>query len=148
MIEVRTFGYGEWAHRDDYTACLEIRRRVFVEEQRVPAELEVDEHEAAAQFFLALEDGEPLGTGRFRVKGEHVKFERIATLAASRGRGIGSALMRAMQDEARRRHGALLPMMHAQLDAVPFYERLGWQADGPVFHEAGIAHLKMTRPHG
>ena len=129
-----------------YQQVLAIRRQVFVEEQGVPAELEIDAHESEATFFLALRDGEPLGTGRFRVKGPVLKFERIATLHVARGLGVGSALMRRMEDDGARMHPRHLQYMHAQASAVPFYLKTGWEKVGAPFYEAGIEHFVMIKP--
>jgi predicted GNAT family N-acyltransferase len=124
--------------------ALAIRRKVFVEEQGVPAELEVA-HESEATAFLAVVDGTPLGTGRFRPFGAKLKFERIATLPASRGLGIASALMAAMEAAAAAEHPHLLPYMHAQISAACFYLKLGWTVVGEPFTEAGIAHVEMVK---
>ena len=128
-----------------YREVLAIRRTVFVEEQKVPAALEVDAYEDEACFFLVRVGGRALGTGRFRVKGTQLKFERIATLKEARGRGIGAALMRRMEAEAEARFPKLEPYMHAQADAVPFYEKIGWRRVGAAFFEAGIEHVAMTK---
>lgn len=130
----------------DREAVVEIRRRVFVEEQKVPEELELAEAETEPHYFLARLDAEPVGTGRFRVAGDFVKFERIATLPQARGQGIGRALMDFMQREAARRFPAYLRTMHAQLSAAPFYDALDWQRVGDVFCEAGIEHQTMILP--
>jgi predicted GNAT family N-acyltransferase len=129
-----------------YERAVAIRREVFVEEQGVPAELELDEFESAATFFLALDGEEAVGTGRFRVKGPLLKFERIATLARARGRGVGRVLMAAMEEAARAEHATLLPYMHAQLSAAVFYDKLGWIRIGEEFREADIEHVAMIKP--
>ena len=129
-----------------YREVLAIRRRVFVEEQGVPAALEVDAYEREATFFLARLGGEPVATGRFRCKGSVLKFERIATLPVVRGQGVGAALMRRMEEEGARLHPRYLQYMHAQASAFSFYERIGWVKVGEPFHEAGIEHAVMIKP--
>jgi predicted GNAT family N-acyltransferase len=131
---------------DEYEEVLAIRRAVFVEEQGVPAELEVDEHESEATYFLALdEEGQAVGTGRLRLKDDVLKFERIATLKSVRGQGVGQALMTFMQGYAEEVHPHHRPYMHAQASAISFYEKIGWVTQGPRFFEAGIEHAVMVR---
>lgn len=82
---------------EQYTLCLEIRRKVFIEEQNVPERLEVDSFEESGENFLLFVDRRPVATGRFRIKDKFLKFERLATLIEARGRGYGKALMVEMQ---------------------------------------------------
>jgi predicted GNAT family N-acyltransferase len=131
---------------DDYAAVLEIRMAVFVEEQNVPREHELDEYEAESDFFLARLDGESVATGRLRREGLQLKFERIATLAPMRERGIGAVLMEAMHAFGERHHPAHLQLLHGQIPAIGFYEKLGWVALGEVFVDEKIEHRIMIRP--
>lgn len=128
------------SNQDLYSQCLEIRRKVFIEEQGVPKDIEIDEHEDKAVHFLALVDGKPAGTGRLRLKKSYAKFERIASLRDYRGSGVGKGLMDFMQGYATREYPTYLQAMHAQESAVGFYKKLGWVQIGSEFHEAGIAH--------
>lgn len=131
---------------NEYDEVLAIRRAVFVEEQGVPAELEIDEHEATATYFLALDDdGQGVATGRVRLKGDVLKFERIATVKEARGKGVGQALMEFMQNYAAEVHPHHRPYMHAQASAISFYEKVGWITQGPRFVEAGIEHAVMVK---
>lgn len=132
---------------NDYQSALCVRKAVFVEEQGVPAALEVDEHEKSAAHFICRYRDEVVGAGRLRAKGPYAKFERIAVLKAYRGKHLGRALMKAMEAYAAREFPDLLPAMHAQDSAITFYERIGWRAEGPVFYEAGIPHRLMVKPH-
>ncbi|MFB7664554.1 GNAT family N-acetyltransferase [Kitasatospora sp. NPDC056138] len=131
-----------------------IRREVFVEEQNVPAELEYDELDATSVHLLArAEDGSPLGTGRL-IHGEQalaltgrpgrVLLGRLAVAKAARGTGLGAELVRAIEQAGRERGGLELEL-HAQVQALGFYERLGYVAEGPVYDDAGIPHRTMTR---
>ncbi|MEZ4819353.1 MAG: GNAT family N-acetyltransferase [Bdellovibrionota bacterium] len=133
--------------KQTYQACLGIRMQVFVKEQQVPLELEVDTFEQEATHFLGQLDGRAVATGRYRVYGANLKFERIATLPAYRGKGIGKKLMHHMQACAQKNHPTLLPMMYAQADAITFYQQLGWICEGPEFLEANIKHKKMIFHH-
>jgi predicted GNAT family N-acyltransferase len=123
-----------------------IRRRVFIEEQHVPEELELDEDDQRAVHALALMDGRAVGCGRFVAHGEvEVKIGRMAVLTELRGTGVGRAILEFLMSEARRR-GFLRAVLHAQLSAQGFYLKQGFVPVGPVFEEAGISHRKMERP--
>lgn len=129
--------------KKEYKQCLDIRRAVFIEEQEVDVEIEVDKYESDAIHFLALIGNVPVACGRFRKDKNYLKFERIATLAPHRKKGIGKALMQFMQKTAVRDYPEYTPYMHAQFDAAPFYEKLGWRAIGKTFFEADIKHIAM-----
>lgn len=125
----------------DFAAIRAIRTAVFVDEQRVDRELEFDDRDPFCLHLLALDAAAPIGTARLDVA-YGGKIGRLAVLAPHRRRGVGAALMAALHDLARAR---ALPALwcHAQLTAVPFYERLGYRANGPVFVEAEIDHVRM-----
>lgn len=120
----------------------EIRRVVFIEEQRVPVEEEWDGRDSACRHFLAVQDGRPVGTARL-LPDAHIG--RVAVLAEARGSGIGVALMQAAI-EAARRDGHPRVELAAQTHALAFYERLGFEAVGGEFMDAGIAHRNMHLP--
>ncbi|HVN27334.1 MAG TPA: GNAT family N-acetyltransferase [Candidatus Binataceae bacterium] len=123
-----------------------IRRRVFIDEQKVPEEIELDDDDARAFHALALIDGVPVGTGRMLPHAEHeIKIGRMAVLRELRGSGIGREILEFLMNEARAR-GFRIAVLHAQLTAEGFYLRSGYQPIGDVFEEAGIAHRKMERP--
>lgn len=128
---------------DDFPACAAIRRRVFIEEQNVPEELELDDLDATAVHLLATQDGRPVGTARLLVAGEAAKIGRVAILPELRGTGAGAALMRAALDELRAR-GVRTAKLGAQTHAIGFYERLGFTAYGPEYDDAGIPHRDMS----
>jgi predicted GNAT family N-acyltransferase len=129
------------AHWDADRADLErIRRRVFVEEQGIPEGDEWDGEDPASVHVLARLNRDPVGTGRLNRAG---KIGRIAVLAGLRGRGIGTQILRRLLDEARRL-GIREPCLHAQVQAVPFYEKLGFARRGDEFDEAGIPHVRMS----
>ncbi|WP_318207312.1 MULTISPECIES: GNAT family N-acetyltransferase [unclassified Streptomyces] len=139
----------------DREACFAVRREVFVVEQGVPQELEYDAYDATAAHVLAVrEDGLPLGTGRLLLGADAVgktggdasvgSLGRLAVAKAARGLGVGAALVRAVEDVARER-GLTAVDLHAQTHALGFYERLGYEAYGPEFPDAGMPHRAMRR---
>lgn len=128
---------------DDLATCHALRRTVFIEEQAVPAELEVDGLDAEAFHLLATWEGEPVGTARVLPRGETGKIGRVCVLEGMRGRGIGQALIRAAVAELRAR-GFSRAKLGSQVHAIPFYEALDFAAEGPVYDDAGIPHRDMT----
>jgi predicted GNAT family N-acyltransferase len=118
-----------------------IRLAVFVEEQGVPREIEMDEIDAQCVHALAFEDGAAVGTGRLLPDGH---IGRMAILKPWRGRGIGSAILHSLIEAARRR-GDREVMLSAQVHAVDFYRAHGFAPEGEVYEEAGIAHQAMIR---
>ena len=131
---------------DDLAACHAIRRVVFIDEQAVPEELEMDDLDGEAIHLLATVDGRPAGTARLLLRDEVGKIGRVAVLADQRGTGLGAALIRAALDELRAVPGVTTAKLGAQVHALRFYERLGFTAFGPVYDDAGIPHRDMTRP--
>jgi len=136
-------------HGDTMRAIRDLRHRVFVDEQRVSEALEWDGLDELAEHFLALrvDDGRPVGTARLRVVEGQAKAERVAVCADERDSGIGRALMDALESRARER-GCPRVALNAQVAVLGFYERLGYEATGPVFEEAGIDHRAMAKTLG
>ena len=118
-----------------------IRLAVFVEEQGVPAELEMDENDAHCVHALAYVDGRAIGTGRLLPDGH---IGRMAVLKEWRGHGAGKALLRALIEAARRR-GDKEVQLSAQVHALGFYGAEGFEPEGDEYEEAGIAHQAMRR---
>lgn len=122
-----------------------VREQVFIHEQGVPRELEHDAYDLAALHLVAqIDQSIPVGTARLLEDGH---IGRMAVIRAWRGQGIGSALLRELITIAAER-GQSQPFLHAQCTAIPFYERLGFRAEGAVFMDAGIAHrlMRYTAP--
>ncbi|MBB3101649.1 GNAT family N-acetyltransferase [Azomonas macrocytogenes] len=118
-----------------------IREAVFIAEQSVPPELEWDAEDVDAIHFLALEDEYAVGTARLLRDGH---IGRVAVLRDWRGMQIGGALMRASIHKAESM-GLKELKLAAQVQAVPFYERLGFHVISDEFLEAGIPHVEMLR---
>ncbi len=130
---------GDWDSVRDHAQALRIE--VFVVEQGVPVELEWDEADEVSIHAVAYDDeGQPVATGRLLPDGH---IGRMAVRKSARGQGIGSDVLRALLDEARRLgHEALV--LHAQTHAIAFYLQHGFEPEGEAFMEAGIPHRRMT----
>jgi predicted GNAT family N-acyltransferase len=120
-----------------------IRIRVFVREQRVPAEIELDTDDQRAVHFLAISSGTAVGTARVVMRQGHAKIGRMAVLKSYRRKGIGAALLKRAILAAKRLHARRI-YLYAQVAVTGFYERMGFHAVGKIFDEAGIAHRKMV----
>ena len=127
---------------NELAKAFSIRLRVFVREQRVPEEIELDDDDERAIHFLALVAGKAVGTARLVMRRGNAKIGRMAVLKSYRRVGIGKKLLKRCI-EAANRHGAQNIYLHAQVPVVGFYEAMGFRCVGPVFKEAGIAHRKM-----
>lgn len=126
---------------DADVACARgIRRTVFVEEQGVPIDVEVDGLDPVCDHFLARVDGVPAATARARATSGGWKIERVAVLGSHRGRGVGARLVRRVLEDA---PSAARVYVHAQESAARFWQRLGFEPTGPAFVEGGITHRVM-----
>lgn len=124
----------------DLSLLRAVREPVFVQEQRVPLDLEWDELDPLSHHVLAVDNNDqPVGTGRLTPE---PRIGRMAVLSAWRGRGVGAAIL----DQLLKRAHALgyqRVEIHAQVDAMAFYQRFGFQVWGEEFEEAGIRHRHM-----
>lgn len=125
----------------DKDSLCNIRRLVFIKEQNVPEDMEWDEHDDTATHFLVTLDGIAVATARLKQDGQ---IGRMAVLKTCRDQGIGSKLLAFILSEAAQQNHQQL-YLHAQLEAIPFYENQGFVAQGEVFYEAGIAHRTMCK---
>jgi YbgC/YbaW family acyl-CoA thioester hydrolase len=141
MVEVRV---GHWDALGTFARAL--RSEVFIEEQKIPAALEWDDDDASCEHAVALNRlGQPLATGRLlRYGTAEARIGRMATIQAVRGSGVGRAVLDALMTVAESR-GDRQVRLNAQTSAQAFYARCGFSPVGPVFEEAGIAHIEMTR---
>lgn len=130
--------------------CFQIRRQVFIEEQSVAEDLELDGLDHACVHFLAFEDSsaalqDAIGTARLWIDDQgRAKAQRVAILKPLRGHGYGRHLMEALEN-----HAALLGhheiWLGAQIQAMQFYERQGYAAKGEMFLDANIPHKMMVK---
>lgn len=129
----------EWC--DGMETIRRLREEVFIKEQDVPVQEEWDEYDAVSLYVIAVDKcGRPLGTGRLSPGG---KIGRMAVLREHRRRGIGSAMLKALLEMAKN-EGHYTVFLHAQCQALEFYAKQGFTAQGPEFMEAGIPHRKMA----
>ncbi|MFY0644282.1 MAG: GNAT family N-acetyltransferase [Bacteroidia bacterium] len=127
--------------KNDLHKVFDIRRTVFVEEQKVDEREEYDEFEDTSKHLIAICDGEAVGAARVRRTANGVKLERFAVLNSSRGKGVGEALVLKSLEMTKEYSNIYL---HAQIQVVDFYKKFGFQTEGDEFLEAGIRHYKMT----
>lgn len=133
-----TIRTADWAK--DREALQAIRRRVFIEEQSVPEELEWDGRDDFARHWLALNaEGTPVGTLRLLNDGH---IGRMAVLPDYRGQGLGTALLQAALQQARD-DNLFEAYLYAQVQALDFYRKAGFAVYGDEFMDAGIPHLSM-----
>jgi len=129
---------------EDRAACLRLRFEVFVEEQKVSPEEEIDGIDDRCLHYLASIYGRRVGTARVIPKGALAKIGRVAVVRTERGKGIGLSLMRAVLEDAAA-NGFIEAALDSQTYAIPFYEKLGFVAEGEEFLDAGIPHYRMRR---
>lgn len=126
-----------------------LRFKVFVEEQGVPRELEIDALDATAVHAIALRDGSVVGTGRLVIdaSANGAIIGRMAVTPTQRRRGVGSGILVFLEAEARSR-GVGRITLHAQSYVKEFYARHGYQEEGEPFLEVGIPHIQMSKDLG
>jgi predicted GNAT family N-acyltransferase len=124
---------------------LALRHEVFVEEQGVPLDLEIDEYDTEAVHLVALDGDRVVGTCRVLLAGDVAKFGRLVVARDARGRGIGAALLADAERRAQAM-GAGRMVLAAQTSAVGLYDRAGYTARGDVYLDAGIEHVTMEKP--
>jgi predicted GNAT family N-acyltransferase len=129
--------------------ALDIRTKVFVEEQKVPVEEEVDEFDVIngnVHHILLMDQGIPVATGRMiYYKAHTAKMQRIAVLEEYRSKGYGRVLLLALE-EAAREIGMQSSILDAQVHAEDFYAKLGYEViSTEPFYDAGILHVRMQK---
>lgn len=131
---------------DWWPAVMQIRKEVFVDEQKIDLSLEFDELEPTAYHLLVLDDGHPVGVCRFFTTDKGYKLGRFAVTKSHRGQGIGNALLQASLSEIEEvaDEGTRL-YLHSQTYATKFYEDEGFQVKGEEFMEDGIPHVLMEQ---
>jgi len=118
-----------------------IRYQVFVDEQKVPIELEIDDDDPLAAHVLCLVDGQPVGTGRILLNGH---IGRLAVLKAHRKQDYGKKILDHLELIAQENELTEV-FLNAQITAIPFYEKRGYTIISDVFDDAGIPHQTMKK---
>ncbi|MEH7014525.1 GNAT family N-acetyltransferase [Neobacillus niacini] len=121
-----------------------VRRTVFIDEQNVPEEEEIDQFEDDATHFVSYHEGVPVAAGRFRVVDGYGKVERICVLKEARKTGSGKAIMSEIESYAFK-NGLHKLKLNAQTHAIPFYASLGYEVVSEEFLDAGIPHKTMIK---
>ncbi len=129
----------------DIAACMHIRRKVFIEGQGVPEEIEADGKENECDHYILKIDGFAAGTARVRYLGEKSKIQRVAILDEYQGKGFGKKLMEYMMDKICNEGKAEIMALSAQSHAISFYESLGFIVSSEEYMEAGILHKDMQK---
>lgn len=138
MIQVLRFNFD---NKTLIEKAFAVRLTVFVNEQGVDPDLEIDGHDEDAMHYLLMEDESVLGTARWRETNNGIKLERFAILQEHRNRGLGAILLMEVMSDTKGMHHRIY--LHAQADAVRFYERHGFRVEGDAFLEAGLEHRYM-----
>lgn len=132
---------------EDFQACLDLRMTVFVEEQKVPVEDELDDLDPVSTHFLASDEcGTPVGTARVYEVGEIGKIGRVCVEKSQRGTGLGARLIEACLEDLRQRPHLTQAKLGAQTHAIGFYERFGFHVIGEEYLDGGIPHRDMVLP--
>ncbi|AIE59372.1 GNAT family N-acetyltransferase [Bacillus methanolicus] len=121
-----------------------VRKKVFIDEQNVSEEEEIDQFESSSTHFVAYENGQPIGAGRFRELDGYGKVERICVLKEYRKSGAGKAIMEKIESFAKEK-GFTTLKLNAQTHAIPFYTRLNYEVISDEFLDAGIPHRTMKK---
>jgi len=125
--------------------AFEVRKQVFVGEQGIPEDLELDELDMEAMHVVGKDGERIVGTARVLfLAASQAKLERMAILKPFRRRGIGKGIISFLDEEFKNR-GTEKVVLHAQCSAVDFYKSCGFEESGSPFWEAGIKHVKMQK---
>ncbi|NLY18873.1 MAG: GNAT family N-acetyltransferase [Clostridiaceae bacterium] len=129
---------------DEIGDAFYVRTKVFVREQHVPLEIEIDEYDKTAEHVIAYLEDKPIGCGRLILNGKKARIGRVAVLKENRRCGIGKKICVELMNIALEK-GAEDIVLDAQITAVGFYKKLGFAEAGEKFMEAGIEHIQMKK---
>ncbi len=138
MIEIKKF---QFKNKELMKIAHNIRYDVFVIGQNCPEDIEW-EFEEVSTHFLVFDNEDPVATARHRITEEGYKLERFAVSESNRGKGYGHIVLKAILEDLK--DVTSMIYMHAQIQVLPFYEKLGFIKEGNLFEEAGIMHYKMV----
>ena len=134
-----TISYG--LYKEYYDDIRFVRNKVFILEQLIPIEIEIDGKDNSCIHFVAYKSGSPVGTARM---GKDGKIGRVAVIKEFRKFGIGKLLMQEIENVAVA-IGINKIFFNAQLSAKPFYDKIGYKSIGEIFIEANIDHIYMEK---
>ena len=137
MIEIKKILFDE---KNNLEKCFQIRKEVFVKEQKCDPRDEYENEEDSTHFLL-IDDNTPVATARYRQTKNGIKMERFAVLKEKRGKGYGLLILNHMIADLS--NNKLVKYLHAQVQVVGFYEKVGFKKIGEQFDEVGIMHYKM-----
>ena len=130
---------------EELEEAFNIRRQVFVAEQEIPEEIELDENDSQALHMIVKSDNRVIGTARVRfLSPDTAKLERMAVLKSFRRQGIGSGIISFLEEEFGKRQIKQV-VLHAQFTVIEFYKSCGFEETGSPFLEAGIKHIEMEK---
>ncbi|MGE7932922.1 GNAT family N-acetyltransferase [Viridibacillus arvi] len=135
--------------QEDLQKAFDIRVKVFVEEQKVPAEEEIDQFDHLGgechHILVTNDEDQAVGTGRIRLVEGVGKIQRVAILEEYRKLGLGRVIIQALEDIASKELGASKVKLDGQVQAQGFYEKLGYHVASDIFLDAGIEHVLMIK---
>ena len=144
-IDMGKLSYQLVASDRELNEALEVRKKVFVEEQGISENLELDGHDSEALHMVVKDEERVVGTARVLFPAtSQAKIERMAILKPFRGKGIGRGIISFLNEELRNKQVEQV-VLHAQYSVVAFYKSCGFEESGLPFWEAGIKHIKMQR---
>lgn len=135
------------SNKNELNICFEIRKKVFVDEQKVPIEVEIDKFDSissSTKHILLIYKDTPVGTARLRIIDSYGKIERVCVLKEYRKLGLGAKLIEKLEEIAIQNNLSSLKM-HSQIQAQSFYKKLNYESTGPIFLEDGIDHVLMFK---
>ncbi|HZK39518.1 MAG TPA: GNAT family N-acetyltransferase [Clostridia bacterium] len=127
---------------EDFSSSYEIRKAVFVDEQNIPIENEMDGLDAKCFHIVLYDDAAPIGSGRLYINHDSARLGRVAVLQNERGKGYATLICKALIDIAKRENAKRITL-DSQSYVVPLYKKLGFISEGDEFLEEGIPHFKM-----
>lgn len=131
-------------NQEEINQAIQIRKTVFIDEQHVPVEVELDEHDKNATHFVGYLEGVPIVASRLRFTDQYGKLERICVLGSYRGQSYGKKIIDNMEQEIKK-HDIFKAKLNAQTHALSFYESLGYSIVSEEFLDAGIPHMTMLK---
>ena len=127
----------------DMLSCLDLRRTVFIEEQNVPENEEVDGDDPDCDHILLTVSDTPVGAARLKYYNDFIKVQRVCVLKNYRGQGIGSKIINFIIRHVEKNDIRSSVRLGSQIHALEFYKRLGFIEFGEEYLDAGILHKDM-----